>query len=110
MNLSKKYNNSHHSRPLLEQYVYFIGPLGLEVLGQFLGETRFDALEGMPRGYYAKLWRELDEVEYLLLPKSVMKKLPPELKPQKVPKEPKPSKPEKVKPPKKEKIKSSKIF
>lgn len=104
MNLSKKYNNSHHSRPLPEQFVYFIGPLGLEVLGQFLGETRFDALEGMPRGYYAKLWRELNEVEYLLLPKSAIKKLPPELKPQKVPKEPKP---EKVKKPKKEKTKNN---
>lgn len=97
-----KYQNFHHIHPEVDQYIYFIGPLGLEVLGQFLGETRFDALEGMPRGYYAKLWRELDEVEYLLLPKSEMKKL--------VPKEPKPVKPEKVKKLKKEKPKSSKIF
>lgn len=81
-----KYQNFHHVHPEIDQYLYFIGPTKLEILGQYLGGTRFDALDGTLKGYYAKHWRELNEVEHLLVPNLPTKsgKVPKEEKPTKV--------------------------
>lgn len=62
-----KYEIFHQAQPDPGQPVYFMGPLGIEVLGRFLGGTRFDAQEGKPKGYYAKHWRPLEESEMLLV-------------------------------------------
>lgn len=73
MEISAKYQNFHHIHPEVGQYLYFIGPTKLEVLGQYFGGTRFDALDGTLKGYYTKHWRELNEVEHLLVPNSPTK-------------------------------------
>jgi hypothetical protein len=88
------YNNFHHAHPENGQFLYFISPTKLEVLGQYLGGTRFDALDGTLKGYYAKHWRPLNEAEHLLVPNIPTKssKIPKEEKPTKVKTEIKPEK------------------
>lgn len=56
-------NNLHHTKPTIGQWVYFISPNGCEVLGQYLAINSFNASEGNLKGYCAKYWRELTDVE-----------------------------------------------
>ena len=63
-----RYHLIHKVIPEKEQYLYFIGPVGLEVLGQYLYPCRFDSYDGNLKGYSAKYWRELTESEILLVP------------------------------------------
>ena len=50
-------------RPENEQIIYVIGNTGKEQLAIFKGGNRFDFYGTERKGYYAKWWRELDEVE-----------------------------------------------
>ena len=57
-----KYNNSYEIKPEINQVIYFIGPTGVELLGTFLGGTRFDAIgHENSKGFCAKFWRPAEE-------------------------------------------------
>lgn len=55
--------NFPNDRPEIDQIIYVIGNTGKEQLAVFKGGNRFDFYGTERKGYYAKWWRELDEVE-----------------------------------------------
>lgn len=58
-----KYNNLHHTKPTSNTPVYFISPEAKEVLGTFMPFVGFNATEGNLKGYMAKWWRYLTDIE-----------------------------------------------
>lgn len=58
-----KYNNLHHTKPTPNIPVYFVSPEAKEVLGTFIPNLGFNATEGKLRGYMAKWWRYLTDIE-----------------------------------------------
>lgn len=50
-------------KPQIDQIIYIISNTGKEQLAVFKGGTRFDFYGSERKGYYAKWWRSLNDVE-----------------------------------------------
>lgn len=59
----KKYMRFPIDKPEVGRPIYIIGPNGKEQLAKFIGGTRFDFHESERKGYYARNWRNLNDVE-----------------------------------------------
>lgn len=57
------YNNLHHTKPTSNTPVYFVSPEAKEVLGTFMPFVGFNATESNLKGYMAKWWRYLTDIE-----------------------------------------------
>ena len=58
-----KYKQFPMEKPNENQILYVIGNTGTEQLAEFKGGTRFDFYATERKGYYARLWRPLTDVE-----------------------------------------------
>lgn len=64
--MKKEYQIFPVSKPELNQLIWYIGPIAKEILGFYLGATKFVEADGTYRGYFAKYWRAADDVEKTL--------------------------------------------
>ncbi len=64
--LANQYKVFPSSKPEVNQLIWYLGPVGKEILGYYVGKTFFVESDGTNKGYYAKYWRPADEQDYLL--------------------------------------------